>query len=289
MVRLILFVFVIAICLAVAPVGRPTVQTFIATPLPVPTILTCDALPSNEQFAILARTDPIAMMQASLSRYSCEIRGYTCTMQKQERLGGKLGLEEVIRVAFRDDPFAVLMKWERGAGLATATLYARGENNGKMKVRSFIGLNTDTDPTGRMARQSSRFAITDSGIYRGTLRSHRVWSASRDRGELKVAFAGTKTVLACGNRLCHVIVRTCDNPEIDNFSLDEPDLRKVTDFPLEALGKVTLMYDAETWLQVGTEIQRPDGSLLATYYFRDIVLNPTFDPQQFHPSALSKK
>jgi len=289
MVRLLLLLLVIGICLALAPVGRPTVQTVIATPPPVPTILTCDALPSNEQFAMLARTDPIAMMSASLSRYSCEVRGYTCVMQKQERLGGKLGPDEIIRVAFRDDPFAVLMKWERGAGLATATLFARGENNGKMKVRSFIGLNTDTDPTGRMARQSSRFTITDFGIWRGTLRSHRVWSASRDRGELKVAFAGTKKVPACGNRLCHVIVRTCDKPELDNFSLDEPDLRKATDFPLEALGKVTLMYDAETWLQVGTEIQRPDGSPLATYYFRDIVLNPKFDPQQFHPSALAKK
>jgi hypothetical protein len=276
----------IALCLAVAPVGPPRVTP--ASTAPAPVLTECEKLPTPVQFAELARTDALAMLNASMSRYRCIVRGYTCVLLKQERIGGSLGKPEVIDVAFRDDPFAVVMKWRQGAGLANATLYAKGENNGQLLAKSFIGLVTPSDPGGSLARRSSRFSITDFGIYRGTLRTYTVWKSAQDRGTLKTEYLGVKPVPELNGRVCHLIKRTVDPPEVDNFSLQETDVRSPAQFPKDAIGAVTIMLDVETWLHLGSDIRHPDGTLIASYYFRDLVMNPKFDREQFLPSILKK-
>src|SRR5262245_52058274 len=72
-------------------------------------------LPDAASLTRLARTDPVAFVEACLGRYAREVKGYRCTFQKQERLGGKLQPAEVIDVAFREEPFSVLFDWREGA------------------------------------------------------------------------------------------------------------------------------------------------------------------------------
>ena len=81
--------------------------------------------------------------------------------------------------------------------------------------------------------------------------------------------------------------RTADPATIDPFLMAEepPDpARRAVD----TSKSVTLMIDAETWLQVGSRITNPDGQLVGEYYFRDVELNPKFAPDQFKPSAFRK-
>src|SRR5437868_3339847 len=72
------------------------------------------ALPSAAGMERLARADPVAFLEGCLKRYDREVKGYTATMQKQERLRGKLQRTEVIEVAFREKPFSVRMEWKQG-------------------------------------------------------------------------------------------------------------------------------------------------------------------------------
>jgi Protein of unknown function (DUF1571) len=283
--RILLLPFAIALCFAAAPLGPPRPPKAAAIG---PTLTGCEKLPTAEEFAVLARTDPLAMLNASMSRYRCEVKGYTCVMHKQERVGGSLGKPEVIDVAFRDDPFAVVMKWKQGAGLANATLYAKGENNGQLLAKSFIGLVTPSDPGGSLARRSSRVSITDFGIHRGTLRTYTVWKRAGDRGALKTEYLGAKPVPELNGRVCHWIRRTVDPPEVDNFTLDDAEIRSPDRFPKDAIAQVTIHIDVETWLHLGSDIRHPDGSLIAGYFFRDVMLNPKFDREQFLPSTLKK-
>src|SRR5438067_3866432 len=52
-----------------------------------------------EKFAELARTKPVGMLEECLKRYTREVKGFTATLEKQERVHGQLHDWEVIRVA----------------------------------------------------------------------------------------------------------------------------------------------------------------------------------------------
>ena len=92
-----------------------------------------------------------------------------------------------------------------------------------------------------------------------------------------------------GGRLCHVIRRTCPVPEVDSFALDESPSKDAAKIKNDGHSEVTILLDAETWLQVGTALKRADGEPTASYYFRDVELNPPFPPDTFTVDALKKK
>ena len=64
-------------------------------------------LPSAERFAELAKTDPIALLDVCLSRYTREHTGFRATLEKQERLNDTLHPPEVMKVSVREKPVAV--------------------------------------------------------------------------------------------------------------------------------------------------------------------------------------
>ena len=107
------------------------------------------------------------------------------------------------------------------------------------------------------------------------------------RGQLQVKYDGKRHVDEVGGRLCHVWVRTTERPTIDPFLMDEtppgPEGREADTSHI-----VTIMIDAETWLQVGSRITNPAGELVGEYYFKDVVLNPEFAADQFKPTAFRK-
>ena len=70
----------------------------------------------------LAKTDPVAFIEACIRRYDREVKGYRCVMHKQERLDGKVAAVGGDRLQFREKPFSVLMDWREGARLAQKTL-----------------------------------------------------------------------------------------------------------------------------------------------------------------------
>ena len=67
-------------------------------------------LPADPQMVRLARTEPMAFLEACIARCNREVKGYRCTLIKQERIGGELLKPEELRVAFQESPFSVILR-----------------------------------------------------------------------------------------------------------------------------------------------------------------------------------
>ena len=248
---------------------------------------TVAAIPTDEEFSRLAQRDPIRMLESSTRRMKSELHTYRMTMIKKERVHGDLHAEEEVLVSVRESPYAVRMKWKRGARSVfmfsvEGVLYVAGENEGKLIVRrpAAIVSTLSVSPTDSSARDSSRFCITEAGLIHAAERTRRAWTAARDRGTLQVEYLGLKAVDELGGRKCHVLRRTCEPPEVDSFLMNER-AQMATERPKDAFRTVTVMIDAETWIQTGAELRRADGELIASYYFRDLEINVSFPADHF--------
>lgn len=290
-------VAVSALCLALAPGVRqsfsPAAPGTAATPLP-----SSGVLPTQDEFDALARTRPVAMLEAAHRRAEKELKGYRAVMVKQERMGGKLFDPETISVACRIEPFAVMMKWTAGFRVMVsevkATRYDAGAKSPLLVYRpKAIFKELAADPRGGDAQQSSRVGIEEFGVSHAVRRTWQAWADADKRGELTTEYLGVKSHADAGNRPCHVVRRTCREPQIDPFvagTPTEPGTQpvKVTDANrADAFDTVTVWIDRETWEQVGTE-QHRGKELVARYFFRITDRNPTFDKDEFSPAALRK-
>jgi hypothetical protein len=285
--RNILFVVV---CLAAGPT-TPIVQSTSTNSDRLPTFDSSGALPTNAEFAKLASTDAIAALKASITRGQREYRGFRGTFLKQERIGGTLHPPEEIAVAFREEPYAVRMIWKSGSRLfAEGTIFASGENDGKMLVwlPSVFGKISKVNTRDVVARNSARYCIEDFGIITGSQRTLKSWLAAKERNELDLEYLGLQTAPELGGKMCHAIRRTCRNDTIDPFLLgDTP--QAVTDKNRhDSFRSVTIYFDPETWLQLGSEQKRADGQRVGAYFFRDVVLNPPFTADEFKSTAFKK-
>jgi hypothetical protein len=233
-------------------------------------------LPSEAQMKGLAETDPVAFLEACIRRYDREVKGYHCTLHKQERLEGKLQPSEVIDVDFREKPFSVLMGWREGARLAKKTLYVKGENNDKILVKpagllAIAGV-VERDTNGEDARKGSRLPITNFGIEIGTIHTWESWKRALAQNALHVEYQGEMKVKEAGGRVCWKLHRT-------HFKTPE-DVDGVTD--------LTIYVDKENWLQVGSTLKGAEGQLLGEYFFSDIELNPKFPVGTFTREAVAR-
>jgi len=268
------------LCLLMAPSMPDRIAPAPPAAEPRPLVAKADRdttpLPTAAEMEKLAKDKPVEFLEASLKHYEKNVQGYTLTMQKQERLQGKLHPKEEIEVAFRDDPHSVLLKWVKGARLAERSLYVEGENNGKMLVRPYgsiarfaVGDVVSRDPMGDDAQKSGRVFITDFGLKKGLLRTLNAWKAADLKGELYVEHLGQKKVPEAGDVLCIGLRRIkFAKPEVDGIT------------------EHTIWIDKEHWLQVGSIATGEGGKLIGEYYFRDIKLNPKFDDKQFTREAL---
>jgi len=113
---------------------------------------------------------------------NANIRDYTCTLIKRERVGGKLTDYEYMFAKIRhehDDgvekvPFSVYMYFVKPDSVKSReVLYVEGQNNNKLVAHeggngfgsSLINrITVDLAPTSRMAMRGNRYPITDIGI-----------------------------------------------------------------------------------------------------------------------------
>jgi hypothetical protein len=234
-----------------------------------------DALPTPERMKQLAQTEPIALLEACIRRYDREVKGYHCTLHKQERIDGVLQPSEEIACDFREEPFSVRMEWKQGAGLAEATVYAKGENKDKILVKgtgllALAGV-VERDVDGPDAKKSSRYPIDEFGIKVGMERALASWKQARKDDAIHIEFLGEVKVKEAGGRVCWKLRRTGYKAPEDN-----------------GVAESTFYYDAETWLQVGSTLKNKDGQLLGEYWFYDLQLNPDFKADTFTREGLTK-
>lgn len=267
-----------------------------------------ERLPTPEEFAQLAQTDPVRMLEACLKRYQRETNGkFTATLIKKERVKGdpkppKEPHEEVIALYVRGDVpdpatgkscIEVLMKWQSGARSFLGS-EIRGTLYSEMPPPHGTGGKVTTwRPDARLAKTSSipaadplaqgqsRYCIRDAGLYRGMLRTYDAWKQRQEAGSLTTQYLGLTPIAALDGRICHVVERSCPHPEVDAFEVGGQPKTDAKTVAAEGFTRVRIMIDAETWLQVGTELYRPDGYLLAAYYFRNPNLTANFGPDTF--------
>jgi hypothetical protein len=218
--------------------------------------------------------DPIAFLEQCLLHYDRTVKGYSLVMCKQERIGGDLERSEEIQVQFREQPFSVYFQWLKGARLAERALYVKGENEEMVLARpsrwSFRLVRGDVvrlDVDGPEARRSGRYTLNEFGLKKGTERTLATWKKARKKKALHVKYLGTHKVKELNDRRCYKFYARYDEPSDDGLT------------------ELTVYIDEKRLLQVGSVLKR-GNTLVATYFFRDIKLNPKFKEDQFKPSAL---
>lgn len=220
----------------------------------------------------LAQHEPLKFLQLCLDRYDREVKGYTCTFNKVERIGGKLRRPERIFVAFREQPFSVYFHWLEGKEMAEKVVFERGKNNNKLLAKVVIlGITSiwERDTDGADAKKTGRYTIDQFGIHLGTMRTLASMRKAEERGELHLEYKGIIAVPQLDDRLCHTFVRKPYVP------LEE-----------EGVNELTIFIDEEYLLQTGSILKDAKGNLIAEYFFTDLKLNPELRDVQFQRAAL---
>lgn len=232
-------------------------------------------LPDNDQLERLALTDPIAFMETCVRRYEREVKAYRAVLRKRERLDGTLQPFEVIAVHFRDQPFSVILDWKEGTRLAKKTLFVKGENNDKVLVKpaglaALLGI-VERDAEGAEARKSGRYPLTEFGMKIGMQRTVATWTRAQKHNAFHIAYLGVKPIPELNDRPCFVLKRT-------RYKAPEED----------GVIEYTTYIDKETWLQTGSILRGPDKHIRGEYYFKDVEVNPTFEPNHFTRQGFAK-
>ncbi len=148
--------------LMLAPVGQ-------AVPPPAPA-----AHPMDE---------PLRLLEKAQQAFAT-VQDYSCTMIKQERLGGTLSQPQIITLMVKQQPFSVYMKWHQPKTcVGQEACYVEGKNNGQMRVRSAGILGSvgfvSVDPTDPRAKKTSNHLITESGLSNLMNRFQDRWASEK--------------------------------------------------------------------------------------------------------------
>ncbi|MSQ95103.1 MAG: DUF1571 domain-containing protein [Gemmataceae bacterium] len=220
----------------------------------------------------LAKNKPVEFLEYCLARYEKEVHSYRVIFIKHEKVNEKMRPKEKIRVHFSEKPFSVHFNWIEGRGKALRTLYVEGENDGNLLARPFFDKFPimTARPDGAEAMSTSRFPVTEFGIYKGAKSTLTAIHEAQSKKTLHLKYEGIHRLEQVGGRLCYKLVRTPYDPPEEKESLNE----------------LTIFIDQETLMQVGSILKDTEGKLIAEYFFRDVQVNPTFDAKQFTDKAL---
>jgi hypothetical protein len=158
-----------------------------------------------DAFTSLVRSDPVGALRAALERYQRSVDDYTCTFEKQERVGGRLTAEQVTRVLFRETPFSVNMLWTRNEDQARRAIYVEGRWTGGNGEKLAV-----VEPAGRLARlfvddvlrpidgpearKAARRSIAEFGFANMLRRILEFCDMGANRHELDVRYVGQGTL-----------------------------------------------------------------------------------------------
>ncbi len=101
-----------------------------------------------------------------------QIKDYSCTVVKRERVGGALIGPQSMDVKVRHEPFSVYLRFQEPANVrGREVIYVQGRNRDKLLchvtgVRHRMLGTVALRPTGRLAMTDNRYPITEIGILR---------------------------------------------------------------------------------------------------------------------------
>jgi hypothetical protein len=177
---------------AAAPVASaPVAATPVATaPVAVPvTIAPAKPFDLTQQPGEHPLAPSIRVMKEVLANYDKNVRDYTCTFQKQERIEGDLGDPQNITLRVLSQPFGVYMYFNQPY-TGREVLYVDGQRNNDLMVldcgfKRHLGKLT-LDPNGTFAMSGQKYPITNVGMRYLTAEYVNVATADLQFGESEV-------------------------------------------------------------------------------------------------------
>ncbi len=162
-----------------------------------PNALAANNLPNSQPEGAAGVEHPLMpalkMAKNSLEYINKDIKDYSCTLIKTERVGGKLIDTEFMYLKVRHEPFSVYMYFlgpEKIKG--QECIFVAGKNNGNMLAHGVgfrkIAGTVPLLPTGFVAMQGQRYPITEIGFQNLTRRLVEVADQDTKFGECDVEF-----------------------------------------------------------------------------------------------------
>jgi hypothetical protein len=149
--------------------------------------------------------------KAGLQEVDQNIKDYSCTLVKRERISGTLSDSEYVFLKVRHEPFSVYMYFLGPQAIkGRECIFVDGGNNGKLVAHEGKGFRAKLgtfhlDPNGLIAMRGQRYPITEVGIRNLTARLIEVGTHDTQYGECEVKwFKDTKV----DNRKCTCIQAT---------------------------------------------------------------------------------
>jgi hypothetical protein len=113
----------------------------------------------------------IAMLQDASNRLE-DVKGYTATFEKQERIDGELSDEQSMQFKLQHQPLNVYMKWEKGGDVGREILFPVAEDDHRLLVQltKFGGRlpALKLEPSSTLAMSEARYPITMAGLQEMT-------------------------------------------------------------------------------------------------------------------------
>ncbi len=110
------------------------------------------------------------LAQQGLVKINANIRDYSCTIVKRERIDGKLGEHEYMFAKIRSQPFSVYLYFLGPDSVkGQEVIYVAGHNDGNMLahagsgVRAMVG-TVSLKPQSMLAMQGNRYPVTEIGV-----------------------------------------------------------------------------------------------------------------------------
>lgn len=215
----------------------------------------------------------IRVAKVSLAEFDRNIRDYSCTFIKRERIDGDLGDYQHIFMKVRQQPFSVYMCFLQPYP-GREVLYVDGQNDGELLVlesgwkRRVLG-QLSLDPEGAVAMRGQKYPITHVGIHNLTSELIKVAERDTQYAECEVT---TKPNMKVNGRLTTMVQIVHPIPR-QNF-------RSYTSrifFDNEL--KVPIHYDSFLWPSQPGEQPPLDES----YTYSDLKVNNNFTARDFDP------
>ena len=191
-------------------------------------------------------------LKSCFESYS-KVEDYTCLLHKKELVDGKIKEQTNIICKFKK-PLSVYMKWTKGKGKGTETIYVKGKYNDKLVVHLGIlkGFKMSIDPEGKFAMKGNRHSIKEAHIGHILDLIKKNYEMSVERGEGSITFEGEEKL---------------DGRETLLFKALFPENKGYYGH------KMFIYIDKPLQLPVKTVVYGWDGSLWEMYHYSNIKVN----------------
>lgn len=232
--------------------------------------------PAQPQVAQHPLAGAVQIAEGSMEMINKNVKDYTCTMIKRERIGGEVTDREYMYVKIRHQPFSVYLNFLKPADeQGREVIYVEGRNNGKMTAHEGSGLKArfgavELNPTSAMAMQGNKYPITQIGVKNLVRRLIEVGTQDMKYGECDVTYRKNAKV---NDRVCTIIEVTHPVPR-RNFIF-----HKALIYVDDQLN-LPIRYEAYTW----PKTQGGPPELDEEYTYLNLKVNVGLTDADFEPA-----